>query len=410
MHKKMDLTRGLVFSTLAAICLFSNLASADDWPFFRGPNYNGVSAETGWNAKFGSSPKVAWKKNVGKGASGFVVVGNRAITMGNRNNEDVVSCFNPDDGSELWAFKYPCRFASRSFEGGTASTPTVDGESVYTLSYDGQINCIKLSDGKSVWKKNAVREYSGKPPSWKYAGSPLVMGNLVIFDIGGSGNSTLALDKATGKKVWGSGSEQAGYATPIPFKIGKSRGVLVFKGKQLIALNAANGQKLWSMDWITSYNVNASSPTVTDNQFFVSSGYGGGRGALFPLTSKLPQPLWTNRGIKTKMSSCAIYQDHVYGVSEQGGRLMCMSMKKGGQTVWKERGFGGGTMMIAGGKLVVLSSTGELVIAEASPAGFKPLSRARVLGGRCWVNPVLANGRIYCKNNKGDLVCLDVRK
>ena len=66
--------------------------------------------------------------------------------------------------------------------------------------------------------------------------------------------------------------------------------------------------------------------------------------------------------------------------------------------------------MIAGGKLVVLSSTGELVIAEASPAGFKPLSRARVLGGRCWVNPVLANGRIYCKNNKGDLVCLDVRK
>jgi outer membrane protein assembly factor BamB len=75
---------------------------------------------------------------------------------------------------------------------------------------------------------------------------------------------------------------------------------------------------------------------------------------------------------------------------------------------WAQKGVGLGSLMAADQKLIVLSDRGELVVAEASPQSFKTLARAQVLGGKCWTQPVLSNGRIYCRNAQGTLVCLDV--
>ena len=73
-------------------------------------------------------------------------------------------------------------------------------------------------------------------------------------------------------------------------------------------------------------------------------------------------------------------------------------------------GFGMGSVTVADGKLIVLGEKGNLVVAQASPEGYKPIAQATVLTGKCWTVPVLANGRIYVRNAKGDVVCLDVRK
>ncbi len=59
-------------------------------------------------------------------------------------------------------------------------------------------------------------------------------------------------------------------------------------------------------------------------------------------------------------------------------------------------------------KLIIVSETGELLSVEASPATFKANSRVQLLGGKCWTTPVLANGRIYARNVKGDVICVDV--
>ena len=81
-----------------------------------------------------------------------------------------------------------------------------------------------------------------------------------------------------------------------------------------------------------------------------------------------------------------------------------------GKVKWAEAKLGAGALMIADGKLIIHSDKGELIIAEATPDSFKPISRAQVTGGRNWTTPVLSNGRIYCRNAKGDLVCLDVKE
>jgi len=418
-------SRGLATSTLrrlgtasracAALLILAGPAVADDWPFFRGPNSNGVSAETGWTTEWpASGPKVAWRTDVGFGASSVVVVGDRVITMGSRKDkdEDVVWCLDVDSGRVLWQFTYPSKFDARQFEGGTASTPTVDGPFVYALGYLGQVHCLGIDDGQAVWRRHLVDDFGGRYSSWKYAGSPLVAGELVIFDTGADGNSTVALDKTAGRKVWGVGHDLAGYATPVPFERSGRRGVLVFKARAMVAHDLASGRELWRIDWRTNYDCNASTPTVVGDKLFISTGYGGkrARGALFQLDEGEPRQIWLNQDLETRTSSAVVWEGHVYCVSERsGGQLMCVDLRDGA-VAWAEPGFARyGTLMIADGKLVVLDEKGDLVIADATPDGYHELARAKVLSSRSWVMPVLAGGRIYAKSNQGELVCLDVR-
>ena len=390
-------------------------AVAEDWPFFRGPDYNGVSSESGWSFQWPEAgPKIAWQAEVGIGASSMTVVGDRLVTMGSRKeeNEELVWCLDAKSGETVWQFTYPAEFDARQFEGGPASTPTIDDGLVYALGYLGDVHCLDLKNGHVVWRKHLVDDFGGRYSSWKYAGSPLVIDGMVIFDTGADGNSTVALDKKTGEKVWGVGNDLAGYSTPIPFSHAGGRGVLVFKARAMVAHDLVDGRELWRIEWRTNYDCNASSPTVLGDKLFISTGYGGkrARGALFELGAGEPREIWLNQDLETRMNSAVVYDGHVYCVSERGsGQLMCFDLSDGA-IVWSESSFAKyGTLMIADGKLVVLDEKGDLVIAKATGDGYQEIARAKVLDGRCWVMPVLANGRIYAKNNGGKVVCLDVR-
>ena len=171
--------------------------------------------------------------------------------MGNNGSTDVVFCLDAATGAEIWRHSYPQSLDDRSFEGGPAGTPTVDGDKVYTLSHEGDLFCLAASTGKVIWKKNLPRDFNGFRQKFGYAGSPLVDGNLVIVDSGGVGASTVALDKATGEMRWKAGNDEAGYSSPMAFDLGGVRCIAVFKADALVGLNAANGEELWRYQWKT---------------------------------------------------------------------------------------------------------------------------------------------------------------
>jgi outer membrane protein assembly factor BamB len=395
--------------SLALVLAAATTANADDWLYFRGANHDGKSAEKDWQSTFPEAgPKIAWKTDVGVGASSMVVAGNRMITMGNRNDKDVVSCLDVESGKPLWTFEYACPFERRSFEGGTAATPTIDGDFVYTFSHVGDLHCLTLAEGKVVWKKQVVNEFDGQTARWKYAGSPLVMGDLVYVDIGGP-RSTIALSKKSGAPIWATGTQNAGYASPVAYKRGDKQGLMVFKGSELVAYDANEGTEWWRIAWSPRSGVNASSPVLMGDKVFISSGYGMG-GAMYDIAGAKPRELWRNADLQTKTSQCIEHEGFIYAISERG-QLYCIDGATG-KAAWSERGFGQGTLAFAAGKLIILSAKGELVIADASSKGFSAHSRAQIIAGgdTCWVNPVLANGRIYCRSNRGQLVCVDVRR
>ena len=381
--------------------------AAFDWPRWRGPDINGVSHEdsgsTGWPKE---GPNQLWKANVGTGFSSVAVAQGRVFTLGNAQETDTLFCFNADTGAVVWKHSYACPLDPKYYEGGPGSTPTVEAGRVYTLSKRGHLFCFEAASGDVVWQRNLIEELGVAKPEWGFAGSPLVEGDLVLLNLGSAGT---AVQRKTGRVVWTSGKEMAGYATPVPFRSGGQRCALVFAAKALVAVNASTGAELWRLPWVTRWNINAADPVLAGDGVFVSTFDQGG--ALLQLGDGKPAERWRCKEMGNHFNSCVLVGDYLYGVDgntdKPGAELRCLSLKTG-QVQWSHRGLGLGSLMAADGKLIVLSDAGLLIVAEASPAEFKPLAQAQVLGGKCWTVPVLSNGRIYCRNAKGDVVCVDV--
>ena len=287
------------------------------------------------------------------------------------------------------------------YEGGTSCTPTVDGGRVYTLSKSGDFICVDAAKGTLIRSNNVTKELGLKIPTWGFAGSVLAEGNLLILNAGSAGT---AFDKTTGAVVWKSGEGESGYATPLPADWAGERVVAIMGAQTLNVVKVPDGGKVWSFPWKTEYDVNAAAPILHGDQAFVSSGYGHGA-ALIKVTGKQPAVVWETKKMRNHFNSSILWQGFLYGVDE--GQLSCLDWQSG-EVKWTDTKFGKGSLMMADGKLIALSEKGELIIAEANPKAFKVLSRAQVLGGKCWTVPVLANGRVYCRNAKGDLVCLDL--
>ncbi len=377
-------------------------AEAADWPNWRGPNHNGVSHETGWTAIWPKGgPKVLWKKSIGTGFASMAVSNGRVYAMGNIKDKDILYCLDAETGEEIWKKSYACPLYKKEHEGGPSATPTVDGDAIYTFSKDGDAIRFKAATGEIVWHKKLNKELGLKHPTWYFASSPLVIDNMVILNAGSQG---IALSKADGSVVWRSGNEAAGYATAVPFSAGGLKCVVIFAAEDIVGLIAATGEILWQYPWKTSWDANIADPIISNNTVFVSSGYGKGCG-LFRIGPDKLTRIWQNRNMRNHFNSSVLWQRYVYGFDER--TLRCLDFQTG-ETKWSQARLGKGSLMIADGKLIILSERGKLVIAEASPEKFKELASSQILKGKCWTVPVLANGRIYARNADGQLVCVDV--
>lgn len=400
--------------SVLAILIFAfaqgSLLFAADWPHWRGQERNGISKESGWSDQFPQDgPKIAWKAKVGLGFSSFVVAGGRAVTMGHADEQDTVFCFDAVSGEELWKHSYPAELGDKFFDGGTTGTPTLDGDHVFTLSRWGDVFCFSAADGKVVWSKNVQEETDARLPDWGFGGAPLVLGDHVFLNVGAAG---LALDRKTGAIVWQSEpSAAAGYSTPLPMKSGTQDLAVFSSGQAYVAVNLRDGKQVWSVRWLTQYGVNAADPIIEGDQIFLSTGYSKGS-ALFDMGGETPKELWKSKALATQMNAAVLFQGHLYGVhGDTTGRaaLKCIEFATGKEK-WSHANFGSGGVIIADGRLMGLSGTGELMIAPATSEGFNPVAQAQVLGGKTWTAPVLANGLIYCRNSRGDVVVVDVRK
>jgi outer membrane protein assembly factor BamB len=378
-------------------------AEGADWPNFRGPNHNGISTETGWSATWPKDgPKVLWKATLGTGFCSIAVSGGRAYSMGNVDNKDILYCFDASTGKEIWKQSYPCPLFKKDHEGGPSATPTVDGDSVYTFSKNGDALCFKAANGQIVWQKNLPKELGIKYPTWYFASSAFVADNLIILNAGTAG---IALNKTDGKVVWQSGNGPPGYATAVPFMMGSEKCVVIVGSTEIFGLVAATGKVLWKFPWKTDYDINAADPIISGDTVFVSSGYNHGC-ALLKIEGGNVTDVWRNKNMRNHFNSCVLWDGYLYGFDES--MLRCLDFKTG-EVKWSQEGLGKGSLMIADGKLIILSERGKLVIAPASPEGFKELASVQILMGKCWTVPVLANGKIYARNNPdGQLVCVDV--
>lgn len=402
--------------TVGIAVLASGLA-AEDWPQWRGPDRTGISEESGWLVNWPTAgPAVLWKKDVGIGCSSLSTLDGRLYTMGNvnptagdgrrrddPNDKDVVWCLDAETGEEIWKYEYPMNLQPQSYEGGPGATPTLDGERVYTISKDGLVLALDADTGEKVWSREAKKDWGGERLNWGFNTSPLVHGERLILSAG----PMVALNRKTGELIWKSPDLGSGYSSPFLFQLeGEDPWVAHFNTYGIQVVRASDGNEVLRFNWETNPNVNATTPIVHGTKIFISADYNHGC-ALVDIKGGEPTLVYENRNMRNHINSCVFFEGKLYGFDQ--GRLKCIDWMTG-EEHWTDNSFGKGSLIIADGKLIILGEKGDVAVAEPSPDAYKEISRAHVLDGRCWVLPVLSNGLLYCRNNNGNIVCLDLRK
>ena len=401
---------------ILAATMIGAATRAADWPNFRGPNHNGISSETGWLVKWpATGPKPLWKASVGLGYATITVADGRAYATGNEGDTATLYCLDAETGRNLWKFSCTNQivndYSKPKGMGGTSGTPAMEGNRIYLMSGEGCLFALEAQSGAIIWSNNLLRKLGLTKPHWGFTGSPLLQDNLLVLDIGGSGT---AVDKTTGKVVWTSDKAISGYSTPVPCSFNGTPAVAILSVDTAWGVETKTGKPIWSFPFKTQNNLNIADVVVSNGDVFMSAGYSHG-GVMARIVGTNATQVWANQTFANHINSSVLLDGYLYGVGgmvngagAQAATLQCVEFATGVQK-WSYAGLGGGGLIVADHKILMLSDTGELVVGEASPAPFAPESRARVLGEWCWTAPTLANGRIYCRNNQGDLVCLDVK-
>ncbi len=379
-----------------------------DWPQFRGPQQNGVSLEKGLLRSWPESgPKVLWKKPVGSGFSAVTAVGDALYTMAVEGESETAYRLRASDGEVIWRVPLGPVFPE-AFGNGPRATPTVEEDVVYMLAAPGRLHALKIKDGARLWEVDLVKELGGTTPMRGYAASPVVDGDLLILETGGGeGKAVVGLDKKTGKLRWSSLDGKAGYVTPLAVTIDGVRQFVFVRtaGGEIVSL-LPDGQVHWRYPW--KPGALASPLFLPPNRIFASAS--DDIGAVLLEIGKAEgkatvREVWTNRVMKNHFSSSVLYEGHIYGFDNAS--LKCIVAETGEQK-WVQRGYGKGSLIVADGLLYILGDQGQLILAEATPEGFREKGKMKVMEGKTWTSPVLSRGRLYLRDDD-EMIVLDVQ-
>ncbi len=376
--------------------------SGADWPCWRGPLANGTSPETDWFVH--GQPDPRWHQQVGLGYSSVTVSDGRLYTAGHDGSAsvDAIQCLDAATGQRRWQHRFPAQRWNLQHEGGTNSTPVVNGSRVFSLNREGKVHCLDADSGELRWSRNLCEEIGIQTPKWGFAASPLVIGERVFLNL----DRLLALDANSGDLLWETPVFGDTYSTPTEFRWKDSLCLAAVVSQQLILVRQDDGQLLHSFPWTNAMNAHAATPVVCGERLFLSTGYNGG-GALVEFTEQGAHAVWANKRMRNKLATSVLWDQHLFGFDESV--LKCLDLN--GNEQWRKRGLGRGALIAANGTLILLSARGELIFVVASPESYQELGRRQVLGeGVHWTAPVLSDGFLYCRDNKGNLVCLDHRR
>jgi len=397
--------RAMRLLAIVVIATIATGALAADWPHWRGPDRNGTAPDTGinkdWNAR---PPEVLWQTAMhDDGYAGPSVADGKVFIIDHDGAEDVVRAIDIETGQDVWQ----CRYAdlTEANYGFSRSTPVYDEGRLYTVSFLGKVACIDAGTGEILWDVDMRRQFGGVLPTWGYAMSVLIDGDRVIIVPGGPNACVVALNKATGEVIWaGGGGDIPGYSTPVKATIQDVEQYVVFAGKALIGVQASDGGLLWRVPWETNYDVNAPTPIISGDHVFITSNYKRGC-AVIAVEPDGAHILWENKNMSSHFNTPVFYQGHMFGPTNPN--LICLSPSTG-QIVWRQSGFERGGCVIVDGAIIALGgASGDLVMAEATTAGYNELGRIRPLGGQSWTAPIIANGRLIIRNKQA-LACLDL--
>jgi len=381
------------------------------WPQWRGPRQDGVSEEkiTVW------PPLKRWETSVGYGVSSPIAAGGRVFGMGHREGQDTVWCLDAPTGRALWKFSYPAKSDQTSdvrFPG-PRSTPATDGRTVYALSLEGRLHALDATTGKLLWQRGPGEMGAYREQQYGICCPVTLFEQIVICDVA---CNLVAMDKTTGRELWrAAGGRGWNGAAPVVARLDSRLCVLYGTGT---CVDAADGRFLWSVPY---GEMSVATPVVVGERIFLAPfhgrNYGGKECALIGVAGGRPEVLWKNDEVQGLCLSAVAWGGYLYSpdrddltLAGESGRRMnvkCIELESG-RVRWTWRPISWPSLLVVGGKLLIQTQDGEVILADVSPTGHKELGRFQAIERRCWTNPAVADGLLLVRNNKGDLACWQV--
>lgn len=260
-------------------------------------------------------------------------------------------------------------------------------------------------------------DFGGRRPNWGYCESVLVDGEKVVCTPGGKQGAVLALNRNSGEKIWQSEdfTENAHYSSIIIAEHNGMRQYIQLTPAKLAGINSKDGSVIWTSDWQGRTAV-IPTPIFKDGYVYITSGYGVGCKLVKLNDDNTAEDVYVNKVMKNHHGGTILIGDHVYGYSDGPG-WTCQDFKSG-EMVWNEkRALGKGSVTFAEGKFYCLDEgKGTLALVEASPEGWKEISRFKLTPqteqrsprGKIWTHPVIANGKLYLRDQE-IIICYDIR-
>ena len=435
-------------ATLSAVAPVAELplVTPEDMPAYRGVHRDGVVIGPEIRTSWVSPPKPLWQQPCGGGYASMVIVGDRLVTIEQREDNEAVICYQASTGRELWTHQYPARFWEAMGGPGPRSTPTIDGDLVFAQGALGELVCLELATGKVRWSKNLLTLFKLPNAEWGLTSSPLIVDHRVVANAGGRrGDGLVAFDRSSGELLWaGAGlvpgavsaaptadetstpppvdeaghvtvsesqRNRPGYSSPTLVTIQGQRQILNFDGTGLWGCDPETGQSLWFYPHENGPAVNAAQPILFDEgRVFISCSYDVGC-AMVQVTQEAEKwgvkKLWANMNMRCKFSSPVLHEGFIYGLDE--GILVCLDPQTGDRR-WKKGRYNHGQLLLTNGILVVLTEDGRCVFVKPNPEQHEELGQFPALSDdfKTWNPPALVRGKLYVRNHH-DMACYDLK-
>jgi outer membrane protein assembly factor BamB len=402
--------------------------ASQDWPQWRGKDGENHSPVTGirknWNE---APPELVWEaEGLGEGYASVSVADGRIYTTGNFEGGQGVICINLADGQVVWKKPLTDKTPKHGYQG-SRSTPTVDGDRLYLVTSDGEIVCLKSTDGSEVWRRE-FSEWKGKMMSgWGYSESPLVDGDHVLCTPGGEEAMIVCLNKMNGEQVWAAavppggqnGKDGAGYSS---IRISNAAGIKQYVqliGRGVIGVDAATGKLLWQYNRVANGTANIPTPLVTGDYVFCSSGYGTGS-ALLKISKSgdgcNAEEIYFLNGneVQNHHGGMILLGENIYlGNGHNKGFPTCVRMSDG-EILWggKLRGPGDGSaaVLLVDGSLIFRYQSGEVALVEATPTGYnlQGVFKPKHVIKEAWAHPVAIDGVLLLRE-QDKLMCYGLK-
>jgi outer membrane protein assembly factor BamB len=408
---------------------------AENWPSFRGPTRQGISAEKNVPLHWGADSNVVWKTEVpGVAWSSPIVWEDRVfVTTATENGTSCrIVSIDAKSGNVLWNTEVFKQVPRRKEGKNSYATPTpaTDGKKVYAVFGEGGVAAVDFK-GSVLWTNREVQFYSRHG----LGASPILHKGLLIMPYDGSNpvgaagswpnNSDeerlgwqipwdraliVALDTKTGKRAWTGkrGKSRIAHVSPILVRRNLRTQLISPAGDAIQGFNPKTGELIWTV-YSQGEGVTPS-PVVGDGVVFTSSGFEkptlravklGGKGDV-----TATHIAWEQRKGTPTQPSLLYVKSHLYALTD-GGIAHCYNAKNG-DIVWEERigGNHSASPIYADGRIYFLSEAGETKVIKAGEK-FEELAR-NTIGEKCQASMAVSGGRIFIRSEK-NLYCIGER-